>query len=404
MEKYTGIWHNSLAQCSKGVILPGILRKMSSHGTPHRTACFDEHVLLGGNIVDFHGFELPIWYSNISTEHLNTRKNAGLFDVSHMGTFRFSGENVKEWMQFIGTQKVENGYIIDDMIFAISADNEIIGVPNASMVDVMWNWFNEHLPEEGSIIIENLTESMSILALQGPKSPQILEAVIGADNVVPPFRWKEISSNELGINGWIQGTGYTGERGFEIFVQNESAPLLWRTIIEKGKDWDICPVGLGARDTLRLEKGYLLSGQDFCWPKLSEEVVDIDPSYLARNSWETNVPFGLSLEHDFVGKKSVIQSSEDDNCQRWWGLKYLGRGPLPRTGKEVAIATTESEPSSIEDVSVIGYVTSGVPSPSLNNLGIGMSYLSNVSDGDLVYVVASKNKLMAATIVKPPFV
>ena len=105
-----------------------------------------------------------------------------------------------------------------------------------------------------------------------------------------------------------------------------------------------------------------------------------------------------------MGKKAVIQSSEDVNCQRWWGLKYLGRGPLPRTGKEVAIATTESEPSSIEDVSVIGYVTSGVPSPSLNNLGIGMSYLSNVSEGDLVYVVASKNKLMPATIVKPPFV
>ena len=392
---------------------------MTSTDSPIRTACFEEHQLLNGNIVDFHGFELPIWYSNIKAEHLNTRQNAGLFDVSHMGTFVFSGKNVKKWMQSIATQKVDSidigrcaythfldskGYIIDDMIFAVSAEDEIIGVPNASMVDVMWDWFTEKLPEDGSVKISNLTDSMSILALQGPKSPEILGSTLGSENVVAPFRWKKIASNELGIEGWIQGTGYTGERGFEIFIPNEFAVNLWRELIERGSEWDICPVGLGARDTLRLEKGYLLSGQDFCWPKLSDEIEGIDPAYLARNSWETNVPFGLSLEHDFIGKDSVIRSSQDPNSQLWWGLKYQGRGPLPRTGKEVGISISNIAPSSADDLEIVGFVTSGVPSPSLGNLGIGMTYLSGVKEGDQVYVVASKNKLMPAQIVKPPFV
>tara|TARA_B100000214_G_scaffold326866_1_gene265135 strand:- start:474 stop:1661 length:1188 start_codon:yes stop_codon:yes gene_type:complete len=395
------------------------MRQMTSENSPVRTACFEEHVALGGNIVDFHGFELPIWYSNIKQEHLNTRQNAGLFDVSHMGTFVFSGTNVRKWMQSIATQKIENidvgrcaythfldenGHIIDDMIFAITADDEIIGVPNASMVEVMLNWFTKHLPKDGSVEIKNLTDSMSILALQGPKSPEILESVLGLENVVAPFRWRRITTNDLGLEGWIQGTGYTGERGFEIFVPNEFAVVLWRSLIKKGSDWGMCPVGLGARDTLRLEKGYLLSGQDFCWPRLSDEIEGIEPSYLARNSWETNVPFGLSLEHDFLGKESVVSSSQNPESQRWWGIKYQGRGPLPRTGKEVGISKRDTLPESAEDIEVLGYITSGVPSPSLDNLGIGMTYLSGVKEGDLVYIVASKTKLVPALIVKPPFI
>ena len=132
-----------------------------SDGELIRTALYDEHVALGGNIVDFHGFELPIWYSNIKAEHLATRESAGLFDVSHMGTFRFSGPNVREWLETIATQKVSSftvgrcaythfldndGFIIDDMIFAVVSETEILGVPNASMIDVMWDWFQDSLP------------------------------------------------------------------------------------------------------------------------------------------------------------------------------------------------------------------------------------------------------------------
>lgn len=363
---------------------------------PVRTALYEEHLALDANIVDFHGFELPIWYSNISEEHLACRSNAGLFDVSHMGSFRFSGAGVRDWLESIATQKCSSiepgrcaythfldhdGFLIDDMIFAVVSDEEILGVPNASMVPVMWKWFNSLLPEDGSITIEDLSPQTSIIALQGPKAREYCESVLG-QNHVGRFRWAEIQENPLGISGWIQGTGYTGEAGYEIFIPNADAPALWRGLVEAGAT----PVGLGARDTLRLEKGYLLSGVDFASPDLD------DNKLLHRDSWETNVPFGLDVEHEFVGRNRVISHGSED--ARLWGVKQLERGPLPRGGKEV------------EDLegNQIGTLTSGAPAPSLDRTGIGMGYIAGVSPGDEVMIVASPRKKVRAVIVRPPFV
>ena len=142
------------------------------------------------------------------------------------------------------------------MIFAVVSQTEIIGVPNASMIPIMWDWFQSKLPTDDSVEITNLSEETSIIALQGPKSRAILESVLGQDNHVGRFKWQEIVSNDLAISGWIQGTGYTGESGYEIFIPNVQAAILWRALLDGGAT----PVGLGARDTLRLEKGYLLSG------------------------------------------------------------------------------------------------------------------------------------------------
>ena len=223
---------------------------------PVRTALHEEHLALDANIVDFHGFELPIWYSNISEEHLACRSNAGLFDVSHMGSFRFSGTGVRDWLETIATQKCSSiepgrcaythfldheGFLIDDMIFAVVSDEEILGVPNASMVPVMWKWFNSLLPADDSITIEDLSPKTSIIALQGPKSREYCESVLG-QNHVGRFRWAEIQENPLGISGWIQGTGYTGEAGYEIFVPNADAPALWRGLIEAERNpcWPRC--------------------------------------------------------------------------------------------------------------------------------------------------------------------
>ena len=363
---------------------------------PVRTALYEEHLALDANIVDFHGFELPIWYSNISEEHLACRSNAGLFDVSHMGSFRFSGPGVRDWLESIATQKCSSiepgrcaythfldhdGFLIDDMIFAVVSDEEILGVPNASMVPVMWKWFNSLLPEDGSITIEDLSPQTSIIALQGPKAREYCESVLG-QNHVGRFRWAEIQENPLGISGWIQGTGYTGEAGYEIFIPNADAPALWRGLVEAGAT----PVGLGARDTLRLEKGYLLSGVDFASPDLD------DNKLLHRDSWETNVPFGLDVDHEFVGRNRVISHGSED--ARLWGVKQLERGPLPRGGKEV------------EDLegNQIGTLTSGAPAPSLDRTGIGMGYIAGVSPGDEVMIVASPRKKVRAVIVRPPFV
>ena len=363
---------------------------------PVRTALYEEHLALDANIVDFHGFELPIWYSNISEEHLACRSNAGLFDVSHMGSFRFSGVGVRDWLESIATQKCSSiepgrcaythfldhdGFLIDDMIFAVVSNEEILGVPNASMVPVMWKWFNSLLPADGSITIEDLSPKTSIIALQGPKSREYCESVLG-QNHVGRFRWAEIQENPLGISGWIQGTGYTGEAGYEIFIPNADAPALWRGLVKAGAT----PVGLGARDTLRLEKGYLLSGVDFASPDLD------DNTLLHRDSWETNVPFGLDVDHEFVGRNRVIAHAPEE--ARLWGVKQLERGPLPRGGKEV------------EDLegNQIGTLTSGAPAPSLDRTGIGMGYIAGVSPGDEVMIVASPRKKVRAVIVRPPFV
>lgn len=366
---------------------------------PVRTALYEEHLALDANMVDFHGFELPIWYSNIRDEHLATRSTAGLFDVSHMGSFRFSGPNARSWLEGMATQRVtniasgrcaythfldEDGFLIDDMIFAVVGDEEILGVPNASMIDVMWAWFSKHMPTDGSVSMENLSDETSILALQGPDAQAILDRALGDGQHVGRFKWRRLSENALGVSGWIQGTGYTGEAGYEIFVPNNDAPALWRALIGAGST----PVGLGARDTLRLEKGYLLSGVDFCSPALADEG---DDGFLARDSWETNVPFGLDTDHEFIGKHRVM--SHDESDARWWGIRYTEKGPLPRPGKEVQSL----------DGQTIGRLTSGAPAPCLDNTGIGIGYMTGVAEGDEVLIVASPRKSVKATVVRPPF-
>jgi len=373
-----------------------------SGGELVRTALYDAHVERGGNLVDFHGFELPIWYSSMIEEHLNTRENAGLFDVSHMGFFRFSGNGILSWLDKIGTQKASiippgrcaythfldhDGIIIDDMIFCVVNENEVLGVPNASMIGHMWDWFNSHLSE--GLKIENLSEETSIIALQGPKSPEIVGKILGSENMVKHFHGQYILENNLGLTGWIQGTGYTGERGFEIFVPNEQVKVLWDALLDDGGN-GICPVGLGARDTLRMEKGFLLSGQDFCAASLTED------SNLMRDSAETFVPFGLNMNHDFIGKNRVSEtkSKQDRNeGARWLGLKVLDKGPFPRTGHAV-----------MRGDDVIGSITSGGPSPSLGKIGIGLAYLEGVEIGEEVVIAPNPRRLLRAVIVRPPFI
>ena len=398
-----------------------------SEGSPMRTALHQSHLDAGGKMVDFHGFELPIWYSSIPEEHLATRNAAGLFDVSHMGFFRFSGKGVRSWLSSIATQEYLNftsgrcgythfldyeGRIIDDMIFAVTSDAEIhasgcsswqdsgapvvLGVPNASMVGAMWEHFHKYLPADGSITIENLSDETSILALQGPNSPAILADVLGEENVIARFKGQAIRSNDLGISGWIQGTGYTGEAGVEIFVPNRDAPGLWSALLGAGAPFGLVPVGLGARDTLRLEKGYLLSGQDFLWPGLGiEPDATLPDGFLSRDSAETTVPYGLDIEHDFVGRERVLASLESG--LRWEGLICLERGPSPRPGH--AVLSSEAD-----DAEPLGYVTSGGPSPSLERKGIAMAYLEGAEQGQEVWIQASPRRRVRAQVCRPPFV
>ena len=382
-----------------------------SEGSPMRTALHQSHLDAGGKMVDFHGFELPIWYSSIPEEHLATRNAAGLFDVSHMGFFRFSGKGVRSWLSSIATQEYLNftsgrcgythfldheGRIIDDMIFAVRSETEVLGVPNASMVEVMLDWFTSLLPRDGSISIDDLSDQTSILALQGPSAAAVISEVLGEDNAVGRFRCQNIAANQLNVDGWIQGTGYTGEAGVEIFIPNRDAPGLWSALLEAGAPFGLVPVGLGARDTLRLEKGYLLSGQDFLWPGLGTEPDAALPvGFLARDSAETAVPYGLDTEHDFIGRERVLASLESG--PRWDGLICLERGPSPRPGH--AVLSSEAD-----DAESLGYITSGGPSPSLERKGIAMAYLEGVEQGQDVWIQASPRRRVRAQVCRPPFV
>ena len=376
-----------------------------------RTALHGSHLEAGAKMVDFHGFELPIWYSSIPEEHLATRNAAGLFDVSHMGFFRFSGKDVRSWLSSIATQEYLNfasgrcgythfldheGRIIDDMIFAVRSETEVLGVPNASMVEVMLDWFTSLLPRDGSISIDDLSDQTSILALQGPSAAAVISEVLGEDNAVGRFRCQNIAANQLNVDGWIQGTGYTGEAGVEIFVPNRDAPGLWSALLGAAAPFGLVPVGLGARDTLRLEKGYLLSGQDFLWPGLGiEPDATLPDGFLSRDSAETAVPYGLDIEHDFVGRERVLASLESG--PRWDGLICLERGPSPRPGH--AVLSSEAE-----DAEPLGYVTSGGPSPSLERKGIAMAYLEGVEQGQEVWIQASPRRRVRAQVCRPPFV
>ena len=357
-------------------------------------------------MVDFHGFELPIWYESIQEEHIKTRNSAGVFDVSHMGFFRISGPDVRAWFSSVSTQDCKkfrpgkcgythfldsDGYIIDDMIFAVSNEKEILGVPNSTMVETMFEWLLTHLPDEGFIDLEDLSEKTSIIALQGPKSGDIINKILGKKNVVSSFSCQRIADNPLGVSGWIQGTGYTGEPGVEIFIEHKFSEMLWQALVEDDR---VSPVGLGARDTLRLEKGYLLSGQDFLWPGKGQAQDPLPSNFLARNTIETSVPYGLDINHDFIGKKQTISASKSRT--RLWGMKCLEKGPFPRPGHRVLT-------SQDENAKLIGFITSGGPSPSLDMAGVAIGYLDGCLEGQEVWIQSSARRRVRALVSKTPF-
>ena len=357
-------------------------------------------------MVDFHGFELPIWYESIQEEHIKTRNSAGVFDVSHMGFIRISGTDARAWLSSVSTQNCNkftpgkcgythfldsDGYIIDDMIFAVSNEKEILGVPNSTMVEIMLEWLSSLLPDDGSVVLEDLSHKTSIIALQGPRSGDVINKILGKENVVSSFSCQRIADNPLGISGWIQGTGYTGESGVEIFIEHKFSEILWQALLEDDR---VCPVGLGARDTLRMEKGYLLSGQDFLWPGKGEAQDPLPSDFLARNTSETSVTYGLEIKHDFIGKEYTITASKSGS--RLWGMLCLDKGPFPRPGHRV-LATQD------ENAKLIGYITSGGPSPSLDMTGIAMGYLEDCEEGQEVWIQSSVRRRVRAKVSKTPF-
>lgn len=356
-----------------------------------QTFLHDKHVALGAKMVDFAGWHMPVQYSSIIEEHKNVRENVGLFDVSHMGELFIYGEDALPYLNKLVPQDIsklvdkkavycqltnKQGGIIDDLIIYKIEDNKYLIIANASRIDEDLNWMIRN--KLGfKVEVVNDSHNYSLLAIQGPRAVELMNKMGVTD--LPKFF--SIKRGELfNINLWISRTGYTGEDGVEIMVRNEFSEMLWDKILEFGKEFGIKPIGLGARDTLRLEAALHLYGND-----LDEDTTPIE----AGLSW--SIP--KDKEEDYNGKTTILEQLKTGGHKKLVGLKMIDRG-IARHGYEVYYNDEK-----------IGVVTSGGISPVRGD-NIALAYVKPLEElkvGAKVYVKI-REKLYLAEIEKRPFV
>ena len=356
-----------------------------------QTFLHDKHVALGAKMVDFAGWHMPVQYSSIIEEHKTVRENVGLFDVSHMGELFVYGEDALPYLNKLVPQDInklvdkkavycqltnKQGGIIDDLIIYKIEDNKYLIIVNASRIDEDLNWMIRN--KLGfNVEVVNDSHNYSLLAIQGPKAIELMNKMGVTD--LPKFF--SIKRGELfNINLWISRTGYTGEDGVEIMVRNEFSEMLWDKILEFGKEFGIKPIGLGARDTLRLEAALHLYGND-----LGEDTTPVE----AGLSW--SIP--KDKEEDYNGKATILEQLATGGKKKLIGLKMIDRG-IARHGYEVYYNDEK-----------IGVVTSGGISPVRGD-NIALAYVKPLEElkvGAKIYVKI-REKLYLAEIEKRPFV
>ncbi len=354
------------------------------------TALTHVHEALGAKMVPFAGYNMPVLYEGVTVEHETVRKGVGVFDVSHMGEFFLKGENALALLQKITTNDASKlvpgkaqytcmpnntGGIVDDLIIYMIQENEYMLVVNASNIEKDWNWISQH--NDLNVEMENRSEDWSLLAIQGPKAAEAMQSLTEVDLSAIKFYTFEITDFAGIPNVVVSATGYTGSGGFEVYVKNEDVEALWKKVFEAGADWGIKPIGLAARDTLRLEMGYCLYGND---------ITDTTSPIEAGLSWITK------FSKDFVNAEALKAQKENGVSRKLVAFEMTERG-IPR--KDYEIVNTAGE--------VIGQVTSGTMSPSLSK-GIGLGYVtienSKVATDILIQI---RKKQIPAKVVKLPF-
>lgn len=358
-----------------------------------KTFLHDEQLKLGAKMVEFAGWEMPVQYKGIIEEHNTVRNNVGLFDVSHMGELFISGQDSLAYLQKLVPQNVakltdgkaiycqltnKKGGIIDDLIIYKLSDNHYLLIVNAARIDEDLNWMvRNKLGFE--VQIENQSHNYSLLAVQGPKAFDLIEKT-GLPKIKQPEFFSIKTAELFNINVFISRTGYTGEDGFEILVRNEYSPLLWNYLLEAGEEFEIQPIGLGARDTLRLEAALHLYGND-----MDESITPIE----ALLTWSVS----KSKNEDYNGKDKILEQIKNGVSKKLIGFKMLDKA-IARHDYEIYYNNEK-----------IGKVTSGGFSPSLNE-NIGLGYISTDKNikVDSVIQIMVRNKLYNAQVVKRPFV
>lgn len=354
------------------------------------------HQAAGAKMVPFAGFNMPVEYSGITEEHITVRKGIGVFDVSHMGEFWVTGPAALDFLQFITSNDVSSlvdgkiqyscfpngkGGIVDDLLVYRFSQEKYLLVVNASNIEKDFNWCAEHAPRFGLVPgkdLVNVSDDTAQLAVQGPLALRAMQKL--TDTRVEDMEYYTFKVLEFaGIQDVIfSTTGYTGAGGCEIYVKNEDGPKLWDAVFEAGKEFDIKPIGLGARDTLRLEMGFCLYGND-----INDQTSPIE----AGLGWITKFKEGK----DFIDKALLLKQKENGVDRRLKGFVMIDRG-IPRQHYEVVSAEGE----------IIGEVTSGTMSPMMKQ-GIGMAYLNKEYwKPDTIIFIHIRNKDLKAKIVNLP--
>jgi aminomethyltransferase len=360
-----------------------------------RTPLFDAHVALGGKVIPFAGWEMPVQYQGIVQEHHAVRKTVGVFDISHMGQFIVSGPAALDFLNQALTNDLakleqgqgqytlmlnENGGVIDDLLAYRIGRDEYFLVINASKIDEDWQHLSqlkEARHSEDPLLMRNISDATAGLAIQGPKSRMVFEQVFGPEAPYPERNQVSLSMTEAGFM-WLCGTGYTGEDGFEFFMPANEAEAWFQRFVEAARALDGGPCGLGARDTLRLEMGYPLNGND------------LHPD---KTPLEAGLGFFVALDKPhFVGRTRLLEQKAAGLPSKLVGFKMIGTAPPPRPHYHI-----------LHEGNPVGEVASGTLSPSLST-GIGMAYLPEaVAKVGTVIDIEIRGRLFPAEIVKKPF-
>ncbi|MCX2680879.1 glycine cleavage system aminomethyltransferase GcvT [Galbibacter sp. EGI 63066] len=355
------------------------------------TALTSIHEALGAKMVPFAGYNMPVQYEGVNVEHETVRNHLGVFDVSHMGEFLISGENALELIQKVSSNDAskltvgkaqysclpnEEGGIVDDLIIYKIKEEQYLLVVNASNIEKDWNWISKY-NESIKADMRDISEDYSLLAIQGPKAVEAMQSLTSVDLSAIKFYHFEVADFAGIEHVIISATGYTGSGGFEIYCKNSEVEQVWNKVLEAGKDFGIKPIGLAARDTLRLEMGYCLYGND---------IDDTTSPIEAGLGWITK------FTKDFVNADALKQQKENGVERKLVAFEVTERG-IPRNGYDILN----------EEGDVIGNVTSGTMSPSLGK-GIGLGYVSTVYKAvDTPIFLQIRKKKVGAKIVKLPF-
>lgn len=356
-----------------------------------RIPLHDLHVRLGAKIVPFAGFEMPVRYSSDIEEHMTVRNGVGVFDVSHMGEFRLKGRDALALIQRVTSNDASklaigqaqyscfpnlSGGIVDDLLVYKINDEEYMLVVNASNIEKDWDWISNF--RSGEVVMENLSDSMCLFAVQGPKAVGVLQQLTPVSLSEIPYYQFRIGEFAGKSDVILSNTGYTGAGGFEVYVRNEDAEHVWNAIFEAGAHEGIKPIGLGARDTLRLEMGFCLYGND---------IDDTTSPLEAGLGWITK------FTKDFNNKEFLTKQKEEGVTRKLVGFRMSEKG-IPRHHYP------------IKDIAgqVIGHVTSGTISPLLG-LGIGLGYvtIAHATPGTEI-LIEIRNQPVKAIVQKLPLI